>query len=373
MAQQNVGFRASDIVSPEVNADNSVTFRLLAPKAKTVTVRGDWAANDGQGKMTRQKNGVWEYTTPVLPSEMYTYRFDVDGVVNIDPLNPFTRRDVGNIFSMFFINNGPADYYQVHDVPHGTVQQVWYHCEGMAQKERRMTIYLPPHYNEKECNYPVLYLLHGSGGDENAWMTLGFVNRIMDNLIAEGKAEPMIVVMPNGNPSKPAEAGDTSENLDYKPVTTSAMPDYKAGKFEAAFPQIVSYVDNHYRTIADKQHRAIAGLSMGGFYTMMISANNPTYFDYVGLFSAGLNFSSLDMNIPQYSNLEGKLARQKNEGFKLYWVAIGDTDFLYDANQSFRKQLEKAGIDYQYHESSRGHLWCNWRQYLLQFTPMLFK
>lgn len=372
-AQQNIGFRAEKIISPQVNSDNTVTFRLKAPKAKSVSVKGDWEANDGVGTMKKDKEGLWEYTTPVLPSEMYTYRFDIDGVIGLDPHNPFTRRDVGNVFSIFFVGNGPADYYQVHDVPHGTMQTVWYQCQGLYQNNRRMVIYLPPSYDKDNKNYPVLYLMHGSGGDEMAWSDLGFVNRVMDNLIAEGKVEPMIVVMPNGNPSKQAEAGETSENLSYMPVMTNTLPDYKAGKFEATFPQIVNYVDNHYRTLPDKTHRALAGLSMGGFYTMMISANFPELFDYIGLFSAGVDFKGINWNIPVYRDLDRKLAEQHKQGVKLYWIGMGKADRLYPFNLDLMKRLDKAGTKYEYHESSRGHLWSNWRQYLLIFAPQLFK
>jgi enterochelin esterase-like enzyme len=372
-AQQNIGFRAEKIISPQVNSDNTVTFRLNAPKAKSVSVKGDWEANDGVGTMKKGKEGLWEYTTPVLPSEMYTYRFDIDGVIGLDPHNPFTRRDVGNVFSIFFVGHGPADYYQVHDVPHGTMQTVWYQCQGLYQNNRRMVIYLPPSYDKDNKNYPVLYLMHGSGGDEMAWSDLGFVNRVMDNLIAEGKVEPMIVVMPNGNPSKQAEAGETSENLSYMPVMTNTLPDYKAGKFEATFPQIVNYVDNHYRTLPDKAHRALAGLSMGGFYTMMISANFPELFDYIGLFSAGVDFKGINWNIPVYRDLDRKLAEQYKQGVKLYWIGMGKADRLYPFNLDLMKRLDKAGTKYEYHESSRGHLWSNWRQYLLIFAPQLFK
>lgn len=372
-AQQNIGFKAEKLISPQVNSDNTVTFRLNAPKAKSISVKGDWEANDGVGTMKKGKGGIWEYTTPVLPSEMYTYRFNIDGVIGIDPHNPFTRRDVGNVFSIFFVGNGPADYYQVHDVPHGTMQTVWYQCQGMYQNNRRMVIYLPPSYDKDNKNYPVLYLLHGSGGDEMAWSDLGFINRVMDNLIAEGKAEPMIVVMPNGNPSKQAEAGETSENLSYMPVMTNTLPDYKAGKFEASFPQIVNYVDNHYRTLPDKAHRALAGLSMGGFYSMMISANFPELFDYIGLFSAGVDFTGIDWNIPVYRDLDKKLAEQHKQGVKLYWIGMGKADRLYPFNLELMKRLDQAGTKYEYHESTRGHLWSNWRQYLLIYTPLLFK
>lgn len=241
---------------------------------------------------------------------MYTYRYVMDGVTIIDPANPFIRRDVGNIFSIFYINDGPADYYQVHDVSHGNVAEVWYHSD-MLNLNRRLQVYTPPCYDHSNRNYPVLYLLHGSGGDENAWIELGHVARIMDNMIAEGKIEPMIVVMPNGNPGKQAAAGETSENLNYLPSMSNFLPGFKQGLYEIAFPEIVNFIDVLYRTVPNKTHRAIAGLSMGGFHALTISANYPDMFDYIGLFSAGFPESNLD--ITAYADIDkrwrGKLKK----------------------------------------------------------------
>ncbi len=162
----------------------------------------------------------------------------------------------------------------------------WYHSNALGL-DRRLQVYTPPFYDSTNRNYPVLYLLHGSGGDENAWVELGSLPRIMDNLLAEGKIEPMIVVMPNGNPSKQAAPGETTENLAYKPQMSNKFPGFKRGSYEMAFPEIVNFIDTRYRTIPDKAHRAIAGLSMGGMHSLTISANYPDLFDYVGLFSAG--------------------------------------------------------------------------------------
>lgn len=370
MAQQNVGFREGSVVSPQINEDNSVTFRLRADAAGHVTVIGDWAANGGRGEMTRNADGVWTYTTPVLPSEMYTYRIDVDGVVNLDPLNPFTRRDVGNVYSVFYIGGGCGDYYQVHDVPHGDVVTTWYHSDS-AGADRRLSVYLPPCYGKEGRKYPVLYLLHGSGGDETAWLDLGHVARIMDNLIARGEAEPMIVVMPNGNFSKQAAPGETPENLAFRPVMTNMLTDYKNGAYEMAFTEIIGFVDNKYSTIPDRQHRAIAGLSMGGFHSLYIALNYPGWFDYVGLFSAGL-MTDLNTDREAYRDEDAKLARLSELGYKLFWIGIGKDDFLYEANTDFRKRLDSMDFDYIYHESERGHIWANWRQYLLLFVPQLF-
>lgn len=370
MAQQNVGFREGSVVSPQINEDNSVTFRLRADAAGHVTVIGDWAANGGRGEMMRNADGVWTYTTPVLPSEMYTYRIDVDGVVNLDPLNPFTRRDVGNVYSVFYIGGGCGDYYQVHDVPHGDVVTTWYHSDS-AGADRRLSVYLPPCYGKEGRKYPVLYLLHGSGGDETAWLDLGHVARIMDNLIARGEAEPMIVVMPNGNFSKQAAPGETPENLAFRPVMTNMLTDYKNGAYEMAFTEIIGFIDNKYSTIPDRQHRAIAGLSMGGFHSLYIALNYPGWFDYVGLFSAGL-MTDLNTDREAYCDEDAKLARLSELGCKLFWIGIGKDDFLYEANTDFRKRLDSMGFDYIYHESERGHIWANWRQYLLLFVPQLF-
>ena len=304
---------------------------------------------------------------------MFTYRFNIDGVVSIDPINPFTRRDVGNVFSIFYVGGGAADEYQVKDVAHGQVRTVWYHSNA-GQADRRMNVYLPAGYGKTDKKYPVFYLLHGSGGDENAWLELGNISRIMDNLIAEGKCEPMIVVMPNGNFGKQAAAGETADNLAYKPVMTKFLPHYKDGLYELAFPEIVNFVDATYNTIPNKAHRAIAGLSMGGMHTLMITANYPDMFNYIGLYSAGVDFTQIDMEAtPAYANLDGKLTKLAQSNPKLYWIACGDADRLMPFNKQLMERMTASGLKYTFHESRRGHLWSNWRQYSLLFIPQLFK
>lgn len=369
IAQQNIGRQDVAVVSPEIHADGSVTFRLHAPKAHSVAVIGDWV--NGYAPLTEGDGGVWEYTTAPLPSEMYTYRFAVDGQVGLDPSNPFTKRDVGTVFSMFFVSGGVADYYQVQDVPHGSVIQSWYHSSAV-NADRRLSIYLPPSYDGKK-RFPVLYLLHGSGGDENAWLELGNVPRIMDNLIACGEALPMIVVMPNGNIGVQAAPGETPDNLAFRPVMSDQIrSNYKNGTYEENFPEIVSYIDSHFKTVRNRNSRAVAGLSMGGFHSLYIAANHPSLFSYVGLFSAGLG-TFFQSDSPVYSNLDDKLLAFQRKGCNLFWIAIGSEDFLYQANMDFRAELDGIGFNYEYYESSRGHLWCNWRQYLLLFAPKLFK
>ena len=365
-AQQNVGFRAANITSPEINPDNSVTFRVHAPKAHNVTVIGDWV--DGIAPLTESEGGVWSCTVGPLPPELYTYRIAIDGIIGLDPTNPFTKRDVGTTFSYFIIGGGYGDYYKVQDVPHGTMLQTWYRSEATGV-DRRLSVYLPPTYDGKK-KFPVLYLLHGSGGDETAWTELGCVPRVLDNLIAKGEAVPMIVVMPNGNMGVPAAPGETSANLSFRPVMSNLIPsNYKNGTYEASFQEIIGYVDSHFKTAKGKKNRAVAGLSMGGFHSLYIALNHPASFDYVGLFSAGL-VPQLTSDSPMYSDVDAKLKALK---VKLFWIAIGKDDFLYDINTDFRGKLDTLGVPYEYVESERGHLWCNWRQYLVQFAPKLFR
>lgn len=368
-AQQNIGHKTETVRSPEVNPDGSVTFRLYAPKAHNVTVIGDWI--NGISPLTEGEGGVWEYTTAPLPSELYTYRFYVDGLIGLDPGNPFTLRDVGTTFSYFYVDGDKASYYEVQDVPHGNVEQIWYRS-GATGKDRRLSVYLPAAYDGKK-KFPVLYLLHGSGGDENAWLELGKTARIMDNLIARGEAVPMIVVMPNGNIGVQAAPGETPDNLAFRPVMSNEIPSsYKNGTYEASFGEIVSFIDGRYKTVRNRQSRAVAGLSMGGFHSLYISLNHPDLFSWTGLFSAGLvpQFTS---ELDVYSGREAKLKAYQKKGCNLFWIAIGKEDFLYDVNADFRTELDALGFPYEYHESSRGHLWCNWRQYLLLFAPRLFR
>lgn len=381
---QQALFGSNQVKSPEINPDNTVTFRLFAPKANEVTVTGDflptvpvvteWGTFDAPGvaNLVKGENGVWEYTTPApLAPELYMYSFAVDSLRMMDPANVYMNRDVATVTNIFLIDEeGTRPHlYKVNDVPHGTVSRVWYDSPGL-NKKRRMTIYTPPGYEDSQESYPVFYLLHGAGGDEEAWIALGRAAQIMDNLIAEGKAEPMILVMTNGNPNQEAAPGETSEGFIQPSMDVSRM---NAGEFETNFPDVVNYVDKHYRTKANKSNRAIAGLSMGGFHSLHISKLYPDMFDYVGLFSAAIfPFEGRDQ-APVYQDFEGKLKTQFQKNPKLYWIAIGDKDFLYNDNVKFRKLLDENNYPYTYYETPEGHIWKNWRIYLSEFAPQLFK
>lgn len=363
-AQQALG-GVSDITSPEVNNNQTVTFRLLAPNAKEVKLSGDWLPAEGwvpgSVSMTKGAEGVWTYTTPALPSDLYMYSFQVDGFKTTDPNNVYLIRDVATVTNVFIVGNGKADLYKVNNVPHGTVARRWYDSPG-NNKKRRITIYTPPNYESTKEKYPVLYLLHGAGGDEEAWIALGRASQIMDNLIAEGKAKPMIVVMTNGNNAQEAAPGESSLGM-YKPSMQVANT---AGKMEETFPDVIKFIESNYRVKVDKANRAIAGLSMGGMHTVNISRLHPNTFDYMGIFSAP---GAADGDAEYNKTLE----QQKANGFKLYWIAVGKTDFLFDRVTAYRAKLDQMSFPYKYRESEGGHTWTNWRDYLSEFAPMLFK
>ena len=363
---------AAEIVSPEINADNSVTFQFMAPDAKEVKLSGDWMPAEGwvPGSMTMKKGekGLWSFTTEVLPSELYSYSFLVDGVKSTDPNNVYLIRDVATVTNVFIVGGGQADLYKVNSVAHGTVARRWYNSPG-NEKMRRITIYTPPGYEDSKEKYPVLYLLHGMGGDEEAWIALGRTAQILDNLIAHGKAKPMIVVMPNGNVAQEAAPGESNLGF-YKP--TFQLPNTMDGKYEATFPDIIKFVESSYRVKAEKSSRAIAGLSMGGFHSLHISRYYPNTFDYIGLFSAAI-LPDQKVTSKVYENLDETLKAQKDNGYKLYWIGIGKTDFLYKNVQEYLARLDKMGMKYTYVETEGGHTWRNWRIYLSELAPKLFK
>lgn len=288
LAQQDI-FKSNPVVSPQINDDNSVTFRLLAPEANLVTVTGNLDAEHAFAPITynlvKGEDDIWSFTTPILPAELYRYVFMVDGVRTVDPSNAFVTRDVASISNVFLItgeNNG--DLYQVQNVPHGTIEYQWYNSPTL-DKNRRLSVYLPPNYVNGNDAYPVLYLLHGIGGDEEAWLGSGRASQILDNLISEGKTKPMIVVMTNGNVAMQAAPGAGADPLNQP---TFNLPNTMDGLFEQSFKDVITFIDGHYRTKANKENRAIAGLSMGGFHTAYISMNYPNTFDYIGLFSAAV-------------------------------------------------------------------------------------
>jgi enterochelin esterase family protein len=232
-----------------------------------------------------------------------------------------------------------------------------------------MTVYLPAAYDGKK-RFPVMYLLHGHGGDETAWGDLGRASQIMDNLIAEGKCVPMIVVMPNGNPTCNAAPGWWHEGM-YTPDGNAFNQRGAKATMEESFLDIVKYIDSHYQTIAKREGRAVTGLSMGGGHTFGISRLYPETFDYYGLQSAAtrMAFGGSD----NQAKFDEQMARLFNSKPKLYWIAIGKEDFLMQMNNDLRKYLDEKGYKYEYYENDGGHIWRNWRIYLTMFAQKIFK
>lgn len=370
--QTAIAQTSGEMVSPEINPDNSVTFRIEAKNAKSVMVQADFVRDSGsdndRATMTKDENGVWSFTSPKLASDLYLYSFVVDGLRINDPNNAFVIRDVSNVFNYFIVGNGKADNYKTQDIAHGTVTKRWYESPTL-KLSRRLTIYTPPGYETSTQDYPVLYLLHGAGGDENAWIELGRTAQILDNLIAQKKAMPMIVVMTNGNASQTAAPGESSAKME-KPIFL--QPDMFSGNTEKAYPDVITFIEANYRIKKNKANRAIAGLSMGGMHSLVISANNPDTFDYVGVFSSAM-LQPKDSKAEVYANFDRKLKTQKEKGYKLYWIAIGKTDFLFKQSDEFRAKLDAMNFKYSYKETQGGHSWSNWRDYLTEFVPMLFR
>lgn len=382
-AQQSL-WGNEQIVSPEIHPDNSVTFRFQAPKAVRVQVTGDFLAPQkievpgygtfdapGVAELKEGPNGVWEFTSEPLPTELYNYHFIVDGLEVKDPNNAYIQRDIANLMNYFIIPGEKGDLYSVGDVPHGTVSRVWYHSDVLG-KDRRMAVYTPAGYETGKEKYPVLYLLHGMGGDEEAWLCTGRTAQIMDNLIARGLAKPMIIVMTNGNTLHQSAPGESCEGM-YKPYNCGSFDT----TFEAHFKDVIAFVDARYRTIKKASGRAVAGLSMGGGHSFELSLNYPGTFDYVGLFSAGLGIRRDNgAGYPYaefYENTDEKIDRLFANNPKLYYIAIGEDDFLYESNRELREKLDAKGYMYEYFENEGGHIWRNWRIYLTEFAQKIFK
>jgi len=361
-----------EITSPEIHNDNTVTFRIMAPEAGEVKISGDWMPYEGwlpgSVVMNKDEKGLWTYTTAVLEPELYSYAFLVDGLRVSDQNNVYMIRDVATVTNVFIIGGGQADLYKVNEVPHGSVTRRWYDAPA-AGMTRRMTVYTPPGYEKGKELYPVLYLLHGMGGDEEAWISLGRTAQIMDNLIASGKARPMIVVMPNGNLAQEAAPGESNLGF-YKP--TFQLPHTMDGMMEETFTDVMNFVEENYRVVQSKYGKAIAGLSMGGFHSLHISRYYPETFNYIGLFSPAI-LPREDASSKVYEDIDGTLQKQMENGYRLYWIGIGKQDFLYKNVEEYRAKLDSLNMTYTYVESEGGHTWRNWRVYLSEFVPLLFK
>lgn len=347
-------------VSPEIGTDHTVTFKVHSPTAQTVAINGSWM---GYGETLDLKKGaedVWSITLGPLEASMYHYNFFIDGVSAIDPKNAHALRDGVRYASMLIVPGEASEVFEVNEVPHGTLSKIWYDSPSL-NLNRRMYVYTPPGYEKSTEKYPVFYLLHGGGGDEDAWTALGRANYILDNLIAEGKAKPMIIVMTNGNAFQMSSLRTSPD----APQLTRENYRQFSGLFEKSLVHdVIPFIENNYRAKAGKESRAIAGLSMGGGQTVTATTEYSDVFGYIGVFSSGIFDPNADM--------EEKFMELKKSGINKYWVGCGKDDFVMESNKRLLDLLEKCDIEYEYYESEGGHTWANWRSYLTIFAPMLF-
>jgi len=358
-AQELANFvNSKPIISPEISG-NEVIFRIKAAKAKDVKLYGSWMANyTDRQDLTEKENGIWEVTLPTPDPEIYTYHFIVDGVVMSDASNILMQRDGTRYLSMLLID-GPRSANYKEAEKRGNLTKVWYDSPTLKMN-RRMYVYTPRGYEKSKQKYPVLYLLHGGGGDEDAWSNMGRACQILDNLIEQGKAKPMIVVMPNGNPgqqaAKPLMLAENA--FDYRDPSTANLYIHSLAK------DIVPFIERNYRVISKPDSRAVSGLSMGGGHTMNIANNYPGMFGYI---------APMSMGIREGQDIDTQLQALKKAGYKLYWLACGDADFAYPGAKLLHEALDRNGLKHTFHITGGGHTWSNWRDYLNTLAPMLFK
>ena len=368
-------FQQNPIISPDIKDDGSVTFRLMAPAADSVTISGSWM--DGWGErhhLEQNDKGLWEATFRDLTPDYFNYTFSVNGIRTIDPSNPWVIRDVRNTFSAFILPGEESRFLQLSSGNQGSVHEIWYPSPTLDMEQRRMKVYLPPGYHENNETYPVLYLLHGGGGDEEAWTELGLANRIIDNLINSGEANPMIVVMTNGNPNQ-TSTWHVNPGHERPRETTSENPMANINFEHSLVQDVIPFIESRYRVKTNRENRAVTGLSMGGWQTQNLALNYPEVFDYFGVMSMGLiRESRFGMDADAHLERTRENLRNLQEiGYELYWIACGTEDFLFDSVIHFTEVLDEMGFDYEYLETGGGHTWDIWRAYLSKFAPMLFR
>ncbi|MCQ2148304.1 MAG: esterase [Bacteroidales bacterium] len=350
--------------SPEITAD-SLIFTVIAPNAQNVRIQGDWMQGWGGEAMTKGADGKWYYRTAKPSPEIYMYNVSIDGQSSIDPTNFRIFRDGQSVKSLLYIQGDKEPYVAYDDrssTQKGQIVKRWYNSTAHGYA-RRLTVYLPYGYDQGKQKYPVLYLQHGGGGDEDCWTVMGRVAQIMDYLIEKGKAKPMIIVMPNGMPIHEASA---DVMMPEQWVEDMASSDFMDGTnhVKSLYADIIPFIEKNYRVVAKKSHRAVAGLSMGGIYTEQITKQHPEMFDYIGVLSMGLT--------PQMAP-EEFLGPVKNAGYKLYWIGCGKTDMAYSNAERSMKALDQMGMKYEYFGELGGHSWDTWRKCLFEFAPKLFK
>lgn len=358
---QPFGGQGPRVVSPEV-ADGKVSFRLLAPRAESVKLTGSDLPGVGQGRdMVKNAEGVWETTIEVAPGH-YRYNFNADGIPVIDPRNPATSESNANTWSLVSVPG--AAWMDTQDVPHGAVAEVTYHSSAL-NRFRRMHIYTPPGYENGRGSFPVFYLLHGAFDCDDSWTTVGRAGFILDNLIAAGKAKPMIVVMPAGH-TGPFRFGGA------RPAVDEFTEDF--------LKDVMPCVESQYRVRTGRGDRALADLSMGGGQTLNIGIPHLERFGHLGVFSSGIFgiTGGVRGNQPPGPSFEERHAAilddpRLKDGLEVFWFATGRDDFLIETSRATVAMFRKHGFEVTFKETDGGHTWINWQQYLNEFAPLLFQ
>ena len=365
---------AAKVVSPVIDG-NKTTFSIAAPQAINVSLHGSWMNPDdncygtlvqdtkvGVIPMTRGEGGVWSCTIDTPAAELWTYNFYIDGVYVPDFANPLIQRDGTRLLSILLVPGKLSENYS-GATKHGNLNQVWYNSPTLGM-ERRMYVYTPYGYEDKanaKKKYPVLYLLHGAGCDEDTWESMGRVTAIVDNLIEKGKAVPMIVVMPNGNGS---QSCSPFLQIPAPEEAVAAARQNRNGFVDSIVKDIVPYIESHYRVIAKPEYRAVSGLSMGGGHTLSVTSKYPGTFAYICPMGCGGHRTEEFVN---------GLLGIKKAGYKLYWHAAGSADFAYSGAKVLDEILTENGMEHTFYQKNGGHTWSNWRIFLNEMLPLLFK
>jgi enterochelin esterase-like enzyme len=349
---------AEPVASPQVLPDRRVTFRLLAPKASEVAVSGEFMS--GSKPLQKDEKGLWSVTAGPLPPDIYAYQYMVDGLKIIDPNNPVVKTGSrpSTTASLLEVPGDGAAFYDTRPVAHGTVQVRWYASKAL-DSQRRVHIYTPPNYDKETSRYPVLYLFHGANADDTAWTSLGRANRIVDNLLADGKLRPLVVVMPFGYAYAPNDSGGVGlPNSDRQ----------ASGFSRDLIEDLIPFVQASYRVYTDRDHRAIVGLSMGGGQALRIGLGHLDLFSRVAGFSAAVPRS----NVAEAFKEVAENPKKVNDQLKLLWVGCGTADSLFAADQAFSEFLKTSGVKHTFRATEGAHTWQVWRRYLYEVAPQLF-
>ncbi|UZR96831.1 esterase [Chondrinema litorale] len=346
--------------SVRVLTNGKVMFSIYAPKASKVTIDGDFLSLSGsvfgrQKEMSKADNGVWTFTSEVLPADAYTYSFIVDDVKTLDPRNTLLKESENSHDNYFVMEGESSEYCQNLNVPHGKLEELWFHS-SVTDKMTRFHVYTPPGYEKVTKELPVLILQHGGGDNDASWATIGRANFIMDNLYAKKAAEPMVIVMPMGHPGEDFYAGLGVKEDPY---------------YTQLFDEIIPLVHDKYQVKKDRYSTAFAGLSMGGLQALNVALFTPEKFGYVLPLSTGF-FEQQRKDL--VNNYEEVLKNPEINKFKLFWIAMGGkSDIAYENGEAVKKIFDKYEIKYQTNTYDAGHTFITWRHNLLEFAPLLFQ